>query len=56
MGLQLKEVDIIYPKKRKFRDEAIIEHREYICSQALHWAELVYGKEVGFILREANTH
>lgn len=52
---QVKEVDI-YPKKEKFRDETIIEHRKYICSKVLHGAEAGYDKEVDLILREGNTH
>lgn len=49
-------VDIVYPKKGKFRDEAVVEHREYISSEVLHEAEFGCDKEVSFILTEGNAH
>ena len=31
-----KVVDIVYPKKEKLRDDAVVEHREYICSKGFY--------------------
>ena len=52
---QIKEIGI-YPKKGKFRDETIIDHRKYICSKVLQRAEAGYDRKIGFILRDGNTH
>lgn len=46
----------ISPMKGKFRDKAIIEHKEYICSKVLHGEELGSDKHAGFILGKGNTH
>ena len=27
---------IVYPKKEKLRDDAVVEHREYICSKGFY--------------------